>query len=167
MLNLSIAQTVTYRRPKEGTKTGRVWEIADEITHEKCRPAKRREVMERFTAEKGSANTASTQYQYWKNWYDRQSREATEASDKPVDIEPLTLKVTPDGRILIPLEMREAMCLGKDSHVTARVIAGELRLITPAVAVTQIQNRMKQYKTPGTSIVDQFLSDRRTLWGET
>ena len=72
MLNLSVDQTVTYTRPGLGTKTGRVWEIADEITREKGRPAKRREVIGRFTAENGNANTANTQYQYWKDWYELQ-----------------------------------------------------------------------------------------------
>ena len=43
MQNLSVDQTVVYRRPKPGTKTGRVWDIADELTRVKGRPAKRRE----------------------------------------------------------------------------------------------------------------------------
>ena len=81
-------------------------------------------------------------------------------------MEPQPLKVAPDGRILIPLEMREAIALGDDGRVTARVEAGELRLVSPAVAVRQIQARMRKYKKPGESIVDQFLADRRAMWGE-
>ena len=62
--------------------------------------------------------------------------------------------------------MREAMLLGDDGCVTARVEAGELRIVSPAVAVKQVQSRMRKYKKPGASIVDQFLKDRRTMWGE-
>ena len=62
--------------------------------------------------------------------------------------------------------MRKAIALGDDGRVTARVEAGELRLVTPAVAVQQIQARMRNYKKPGESIVDQFLADRRAMWGE-
>ena len=81
-------------------------------------------------------------------------------------VEPQPLKVASDGRVLIPLEMREAMVLGEDGRVTARVEAGELRLVSPAVAVRQIQARMRKFKKPGESIVDQFLTERRALWGE-
>ena len=81
-------------------------------------------------------------------------------------MEPQPLKVASDGRVLIPLEMREAMFLGEDGRVTARVEAGELRLVSPAVAVQQIQARMRKLKKPGESIVDRFLAERRALWGE-
>ena len=166
MLNLSADQTVAYPRPRLGTKTGRVWEIADEITREKGRPAKRREVIERFTTENGNANTANTQYQYWKDWYELQPGRATASFAKPCDVEPQSLRVAPDGRFSIPLEMRKAMLLEDDGRVTARVEAGELHIISPAIAVKQIQSRMRKYKKSGTSIVDQFLKDRRTMWGE-
>ena len=59
--------------------------------------------------------------------------------------------------------MRKAIALGDDGRVTARVEAGELRLVTPTVAVQQIQARMRKYKKPGESIVDQFLADRRAM----
>ena len=58
------------------------------------------------------------------------------------------------------------MLLEDDGRVTARVVAGELHIISPAIAVKQIQSRMRKYKKSGTSIVDQFLKDRRTMWGE-
>lgn len=166
MLNPSVDQAAPYHRPRPGTKTGRVWEIADEITREKDRPAKRREVIERFTAEHGNANTANTQYQYWRAWHKLQPGPLTVSSTKPCDVEPQSFRVAPDGRFSIPLEMREAMQLQEDGRVTVRVEAGELRVVSPAVAVKQVQSRMRKYKKSGVSIVDQFLKDRRTMWGE-
>ena len=166
MQNLSVDQTVVYRRPKPGTKTGRVWDIADELTRVKGRPAKRREVIERFTAENGNANTANTQYQHWREWHKLQPGPLTVSSAKPCDVEPQSFRVAPDGRLSIPLEMREAMQLGEDGRVTVRVDAGELHMVSPAVAVKQVQSRMRKYKKSGVSIVDQFLKDRRTMWGE-
>lgn len=166
MLNPSVDQAAVYQRPRPGTKTGRVWDIADEITREKDRPAKRREVIERFTAENGNVNTANTQYQYWRDWYDRQPSRLTVSSAKPRDVEPQSFRVAPDGRFSIPIEMREAMQLGEDGRITVRVEAGELRVVSPAVAVKQVQTRMRRYKKPGVNIVDQFLKDRRTMWGE-
>ena len=171
MLNSTSNRPVDRDRPHPGTLTGRVWEIADEITREKGRRAERREVIERYIAENGNRNTAGTQYQYWKKHHE-ELREEPESASTPAlpgklrEVEPQPLKVASDGRVLIPLEMREAMILGEDGRVTARVEAGELRLVSPAVAVRQIQARMRKFKKPGESIVDQFLAERRALWGE-
>lgn len=177
MPNVSSGRMATdppINPPAPGTRTGRVWEIADAITLEKGRRAQRDEVIERYVAENGNLNTASTQYQRWKSHRDRQ-HEACESpspgsdpasSGKLRTVEPQSLKVAADGRVLIPLEMRAAMALGDDGRVTARVEAGELRLVSPAVAVRQIQSRMKKYRRPGESVVDRFLSGRRAMWGE-
>ena len=59
------------------------------------------------------------------------------------------------------------MFLGEDGHVTARVVDGELRLLARGAAIRRMQNEAKAYKTPGESVVDEFLRDRRALWGET
>ena len=167
MLNSTSNRPIDRDRPHPGTLTGRVWEIADEITREKGRRAERREVIERYVAENGNRNTAGTQYQYWKKHHEEPQSASTPAlSGKLREMEPQPLKVASDGRVLIPLEMREAMVLGEDGRVTARVEAGELRLVSPAVAVRRIQARMQKFRKPGESIVDQFLAERRALWGE-
>ena len=167
MLNTTSNQPEVRNRPHPGTRTGRVWEIADEITREKGRRAERREVIERYVAENGNRNTAGTQYQYWKQHHDEpRSAAASAPSEKLRDVDPQPLKVTSDGRVLIPLEMREAMALAEDGRVTARVEAGELHIVSPAAAVRRIQARMQKFKKPGESIVDQFLAERRALWGE-
>lgn len=167
MLKSAFSQPGVHERPGPGTLTGRVWEIADEITREKGRRAERHEVIARYVVENGNRNTAGTQYQYWKRCQE-ETRDAV--APAPADgfrnVEPQPLKVAPDGRVLLPLDMREAMALGEGGRVTARVEAGELRLISPAVAVRQIQLRMRKFKKPGESIVDQFLADRRSMWGE-
>lgn len=166
MTNSIAYQPITHHRPGPGTKTGRVWEIADELTREKGRRAARQEVMARYTAENGNSNTAHTQYQYWKIWHEQEGAPADPPSPSPGDIKPQTLKVAPDGRLLVPAAMREAMLLGKEGHVTARVEAGELRVASPAVAIKQVQSRMRKYRTPGESVVDRFLAARPALWGE-
>ena len=167
MFESDSSRAVARRRPYPGTRTGRVWEIADEVTREKGRRAKRREVIERYVAERGNRNTAGTQYQYWKKDYDAPRRGSVPApSEEQRTIGPRSLKISRDGRLLIPVDMREAIGLGDDARVTARVEAGELRLVCPALAVRQIQARMRKYKKPGESIVDRFLADRRAMWGE-
>ena len=167
MLESAPDRAVIHARPRPGTRTGRVWEIADEITRERGRRAERREVIKRYAAENGNRNTAGTQYQYWKKHQDEPRNAATPAPPERLrDVGPQPLKVSSDGRVLIPLEMREAMAVGEDGRVTARVEAGELRIVSPAAAVRRIQARMQKFKKPGESIVDQFLAERRALWGE-
>lgn len=59
-------QQLRYPRPGSGTKTGRVWEIADAIEHEKG-SASREDVIRACLHEGLNVNTASTQYSYWKS----------------------------------------------------------------------------------------------------
>ena len=87
-------------------------------------------------------------------------------TDSSAGMFPRTLRVAPDGRLLIPAEMREAMRLGRDGALNARVVDGELRLLSREGAIRQVQARMRRYKRPGESVVDQFLAERRALWGE-
>ena len=56
-------------RPAPGTKTGRVWEIADELSAEKGEPAGRAEVLAAYEAEGGNSATGATQYGRWKKFH--------------------------------------------------------------------------------------------------
>lgn len=155
------------KRPAADTKTGRVWDTADAITRENGRAATCREVRERYTAEGGNPNTANTQYSRWKADYDNGA--ASHAPERPVasgDVRRRRLKVAPDGRLLIPADMREAMQLREGGSVIVRVEAGELRVVDLQVSIRQVQARMRKYKRPGVSEVDSFLAERRAMWGE-
>ena len=157
---------VVYTRPGPGTKTGRIWEVADEITRESGRRASRREVVDRIAAEEGNRATANTQYQHWKTSYEAADRQFPASDEDLGNVEWQSLTVGPDGRLVIPREMRDAMLLEKDPHVTAHVEAGELRVISRRVAIRRLQREARKYKRPGISEVDAFLADRRAMWGE-
>ena len=155
------------KRPAAGTKTGRVWDTADAITRENGRAATCREVRERYTAAGGNPNTANTQFSRWKADYD--NRDVSHAPEPPAasgDVRRRRLKVAPDGRLLIPADMREAMELGDGGHVIVRVEGGELCVVDLYVSIRQAQARMQKYKKPGESVVDKFLAERRAMWGE-
>lgn len=155
------------KRPAAGTKTARVWETADALTRETGRAATCREVRERYTAEGGNPNTANTQFSRWKADYE--DRAASHAPESPVasgDVRRRRLKVAPDGRLLIPADMREAMELGEGGTVIVRVEGGELCVVDLQVSIRQVQEFMRQFKRPGVSEVDSFLADRRAMWGE-
>ena len=71
------------------------------------------------------------------------------------------LKVAPDGRFVIPAAAREAMELGDEGKVTALLEDGELRIVSPRVAIRKIQEMLKPYRSKTGSIVDEFIAERR------
>lgn len=56
-----------FTRPLPGTKTGLVWDVADELSEKLGRPAKRDEVIEEYKKREPNAmpGTMSTQYSRW------------------------------------------------------------------------------------------------------
>jgi hypothetical protein len=60
----SAAVATPYPRPRAGTITGRVWDIADEIRR-KFGQVDRAAVIKACMAENMNINTASTQFSYW------------------------------------------------------------------------------------------------------
>lgn len=56
-------------RPKPGTKTGRVWDIADQISAKKKAPAERGEVLEVAQKEGIPDATVATQFQRWRVFF--------------------------------------------------------------------------------------------------
>ena len=58
------------------------------------------------------------------------------------------------------------MQLGEGGHVVAQVEAGELRVMAQLVSIQQVQARMRKYRRHGVSEVDEFLAERRAMWGE-
>lgn len=90
-------------RPLPGTETGRVWDLADEITRDKGRCAERSEVIDRFATLGGNRGTASTAYYKWKQYYDA----------RPLD----TIKVEPNDAGADDLSVREDDDVEPDSGV--------------------------------------------------
>lgn len=71
------------------------------------------------------------------------------------------LKIDSAGRVVIPAEMRAAMLLDEDGRVTASVVDGELRIISPTAAVRQLQRRAASLVPPGTLVSDELIAARR------
>ena len=69
-------------RPKAGTKTGIVWEIADALSAKAGAPAGRKVVLEAAAEQELNASTAATQYGRWRkyNGLTGTGREEEEAS---------------------------------------------------------------------------------------
>ena len=85
-------------------------------------------------------------------------------SPAPIEAPPLQMaqvKVGPDGRILIPAELRRAAGLQPGATVLVDLRDGALEVSTFANRVRRVQAMLAPYKTPGVSIVDELIADRR------
>lgn len=69
------------KRPALGSLTGRVWDLADEITIREGRPATRAEVAEIYLAEGGLDTTCRTQFSRWKQAHSNKVAPSTKLPD--------------------------------------------------------------------------------------
>ncbi len=56
-------------RPGAGTKTGRVWDIADKISAKTNEPAMRKPVLDEAVKQEINESTAATQYGKWRKYH--------------------------------------------------------------------------------------------------
>ena len=75
----------------------------------------------------------------------------------------VSLKIDSAGRVVIPAEMRAAMMIRPGDTVVATVEQGELRMVSPAVALKRVQAHARRWKAnnPGVSVVDELIAERR------
>jgi bifunctional DNA-binding transcriptional regulator/antitoxin component of YhaV-PrlF toxin-antitoxin module len=73
----------------------------------------------------------------------------------------MRLKIDESGRILIPMSVRDAMDIGKDGTVLAWLEDGELRLVSPRVAMRQAQELARNLICGSDSLADGLIAQRR------
>lgn len=156
---MNTSAAFPLKRPASGTATERVWQIADTITRDTGRKARRKEVVEAYVAEGGNGNTASTQYQYWSQTQTRR-HEPTAFARVPA-FDRAQLSVDASGRVMIPPDYLAGMEIGPEGKVTARLVDGELHLISPRVALRKIRQIVQALPNDGGSVVDEFIAEKR------
>ena len=147
------------RRPAAGSATGRVWEIADELTRGRGSLPSGREVAEAYYREGGNEGTALTQYSYWKKAY--LARVEREAARPVAGVRRAQWRIDAAGRLVIPPDFLAGMQLGDDGRVTARLEDGELRLITPRAALRRLRAVARELARDGGAVVEGFIEGRR------
>lgn len=154
----SHARVLPAEPSSRESKTGRVWELADELSARLGHRVDRKAVIDTYVAEGGNPNTASTQYFYWKQAFDARN---TPARERCRSVPPMRLPVGRDGRLAIPADMRTAMLLDDDDAVTAEVVDGELRVLSAKAAVRHVQALARKLDKGHGSVVDELIADRR------
>lgn len=146
---------VRISRPTADTATGRVWEIADDLSRASGREASRADVIAKYTAEGGNYNTASTQFHYWRNWF--RGRNAVENSD----VATADVEVGEAGRIVLPAAFRKQLGIRSGDILTAEIVDGDIVLIPLDSGIRKAQAIVRRYVPEGVSLVEELLEERR------
>lgn len=84
------------------------------------------------------------------------------------DVTNLSVQATlgTDGRLLIPAALRDAVGIKRGERLTLRVEDGRIVVESWKSTIKRIQDMLAHLKVPGQSVVDEFLAERRAMWGE-
>lgn len=73
----------------------------------------------------------------------------------------LHTRMSKEGRVLIPAELRNALGLQAEEPLRVYVVDGELRIVSRREGIRKAQAIVARYKQPGVSVVDEFIAERR------
>jgi bifunctional DNA-binding transcriptional regulator/antitoxin component of YhaV-PrlF toxin-antitoxin module len=73
----------------------------------------------------------------------------------------IDLQLGPGGRVVIPAVYRKAMQVKEGDRLMARVVDGELRLLTPEMAIRRAQKWVRETIPPEVDLVADLLEMRR------
>ncbi|HET9742692.1 MAG TPA: AbrB/MazE/SpoVT family DNA-binding domain-containing protein [Terriglobales bacterium] len=76
-------------------------------------------------------------------------------------MEETRMRVSPNGRVVIPASFRKAMGIKAGDEVVLRLEDDELRITTQERRIQRAQSRAQRYLKPGVSLVKELLSERR------
>lgn len=108
------------------------------------------------------AKKMGVRYQFVRNVLVQQEEKSKRTEKAPEPVGRAT-KVTlgPDGRIVIPAPLREALGFKENETLFLSVEEGELRIRTLEVMMRRVQALVRRYIPEGVSLVDELLEDRR------
>ncbi len=71
------------------------------------------------------------------------------------------IRIGGDGRLVLPAAFREALGIKSGGDVVLSLDEDGVRITTMKLRIERAQRRARKYIKPGTSIVDEFLAERR------
>ena len=75
--------------------------------------------------------------------------------------EEIQQRVNENGRIIIPAAFRKALGIEVGDEIVLRIQGDELRITTQQRRIQRARRRARQYVKPGTSLVNELLTERR------
>ncbi len=74
--------------------------------------------------------------------------------------------VGPGGRIVIPADIRRQLAIKEGDALVGAFDGKDVKLVSLAELIRQAQDAFKGVHPEGVSAVDEFLKERRAMWGE-
>jgi AbrB family looped-hinge helix DNA binding protein len=71
------------------------------------------------------------------------------------------MRVSENGRIVIPASFRKALGIDVGDEVVLRLQDDELLITTKQRRIQRAQERARRYLKPGTSLADELIAERR------
>ena len=71
-----------------------------------------------------------------------------------------------DGRLLIPAALRDAAGIERGERLVLRVDGDQIVVESFRTTIKRLQALFEAEKKPGVNYVDEFLAERRAMWGE-
>jgi AbrB family looped-hinge helix DNA binding protein len=120
------------------------------------------------------ARALGIRYQHVRNVLERDKTRSTKAeagraglSEPPQpallddNMPSVKVRLGPEGRVVVPAPMREALGLKEGDVLFARLEGGEIKLLTPKAAMLRAQAIVRQFVPEGVSLADELIADRR------
>ena len=144
-------------------------ELADSVGHLPTTSAKIRALAARGVERADIARALGIRYQHVRNVLEQEKARKTMAGMAEPPQSPfhsdnmpsVKVRLGPDGRVVIPATMREALGLKEGDVLFARLEGGEIKLLTPEAAMRRAQAIVRQFVPEGVSLVDELIADRR------
>ena len=76
------------------------------------------------------------------------------------------LRVRPDGSLPLPQEFVEALAAQPGARVFAKLEDSEVKIVSGEESMRRAQEIVRKYVPPGSNVVDEFLAERKAMWGE-
>ena len=73
----------------------------------------------------------------------------------------LHTRMSKEGRVLIPAELRQALGLQAEEPLQLYVVDGELRIVSRRQGIRRAQAIAAKARQPGVSVVDEFIAEKR------
>ncbi len=70
-------------------------------------------------------------------------------------------RMSKEGRVLIPVELRHALGLQAEEPLRLYVVDGELRIVSRRQGIRRAQAIAAKVKQAGVSVVDEFIAEKR------
>jgi AbrB family looped-hinge helix DNA binding protein len=140
------------------------------VEHLRTKADKIRALAARGLARAEIARLLGVRYQQVRNVLERDKARETEPlgmSEPPQaalvgdNMPSVKVRLGPDGRVVIPAALREALGLKEGDVLFARLEGGEIKLLTPKAAMLRAQAIVRQFVPEGVSLADELIADRR------